>query len=204
MGMGFQSIAEFNAMPVFQTLVANGQTTDPVFAFKLAASGSELFLGGTNSALFSGSFTKVPVTQEGFWQVDMDGAQVDGTSVMPGVSSIIDTGTTLIVGDSNNVAALYQAMGGTDASSTMGPGFFTIPCSSIPTVSLVYGGKSFAISPATFNLGPVSPGSSQCVGGITSDDTNASAFWIVGDIFLANVYTAFDIGNSQVGFADLA
>jgi cathepsin D len=64
MGMGFQSISQFNAKPVFQTLVANGQTTSSVFAFKLASSGSELFLGGTNPALFTGSFTFVPVTQQ--------------------------------------------------------------------------------------------------------------------------------------------
>lgn len=51
-------------MPVFQTLVTIGQTTDPVFAFKLTPSGAELSLGGTNSALFSGGFTNVSVTHE--------------------------------------------------------------------------------------------------------------------------------------------
>ena len=28
--------------------------------------------------------------------------------------------------------------------------------------------------------------------------------WIIGDVFMVNVYTVFDIGNSQVGFAELA
>jgi hypothetical protein len=41
-----------------------------------------------------------------------------------------------------------------------------VPCNSIPTISLVFGGKPFDISPDTFNLGPVSSGSSDCVGGI--------------------------------------
>ena len=61
-GMGFQSISEFNAPPVFQTLISEGVLTSPVFGFKLAASGSELFLGGTNSKLYTGNFTWLPLT----------------------------------------------------------------------------------------------------------------------------------------------
>jgi cathepsin D len=29
-------------------------------------------------------------------------------------------------------------------------------------------------------------------------------FWVVGGVFLQNVYTVFDKGNIQVGFAELA
>jgi cathepsin D len=64
MGMGFQSISDFNAPPVFQTLIAEGAVTSPVFGFKFDTTGSELFLGGTNSALFTGDFTWVSLTFE--------------------------------------------------------------------------------------------------------------------------------------------
>jgi cathepsin D len=62
MGMGFQSISQFNASPVFQTLVSEGVLSSSVFGTKFAASGSELFIGGTNSALYTGSFTYLPLT----------------------------------------------------------------------------------------------------------------------------------------------
>ena len=62
MGMGFQSISVYNAPPVFQTLVEEGAVDSPVFAFKFADSGSELYVGGVNNDLFTGDFTWLPIT----------------------------------------------------------------------------------------------------------------------------------------------
>ena len=64
LGMGYQSISQYNSPPFFQTIVAQGVATQPVFAFKLAQSGSELYLGGVNSKLFTGTFTYAPVTTQ--------------------------------------------------------------------------------------------------------------------------------------------
>jgi len=64
MGMAFQSISNYNASPLIQTLISEGAVTSPVFSFKFAPSGSELFLGGTNSALYTGDFTWVPLTHK--------------------------------------------------------------------------------------------------------------------------------------------
>lgn len=96
MGMGFKSISEYKADPVFQTLVADGQTSSPVFAFKLASSGAELSVGGTDSSLYTGSFTYAKVEQEGYWQVALDGISANGKNAISNADSIIDTGTTVI------------------------------------------------------------------------------------------------------------
>jgi len=204
MGMAFEAISDYNAPPVFSTLVSAGQTSEPVFAFKLSSSGASLTVGGTDSSLYSGDFTYAPVTQEGYWQVDLDSVNVGGSAAVSSLSSIIDTGTTLIVGDSDSVSQFYSSIDGAqDASSSVGAGYYTVPCDSIPSVSLTFAGQSFDVSADTFNLGPATDGSSDCVGGIASQDGD-SEFWIVGDVFLQNVYTVFDMGNTQVGFAKLA
>jgi len=201
MGMAFQSISVYNAPPVFQTLVANGAVKDSSFSFKLADNGSELFIGGANTALYSGDFAYAPVVQQGYWQVNADSATVGGKKVFDKTLSIIDTGTTLIVGDKTNVKKLYDAIPGSkDASSSVGDGFFTFPCSASPSVSFSFGGKSWAMSTETFNLGPASPGSSDCAGSVVSGDTGGSG-WIFGDAFLQNVYTKFDVAQNRVGFA---
>lgn len=95
MGMGFKSISEYKADPVFQTLVSQGETSKPVFGFKLAKSGSELSVGGSDSSLYSGDFTYAKVEKEGYWQVALDGMSVGGKKAVSSTDSIIDTGTTV-------------------------------------------------------------------------------------------------------------
>jgi cathepsin D len=34
--------------------------------------------------------------------------------------------------------------------------------------------------------------------------THNTEFWVLGDVFLQNVYTAWDAENGYIGFADLA
>lgn len=104
---------------------------------------------------------------------------------------------------------------------------FVVPCNKFPNISLTFGSKSFPVPFSDLNLGKVSNRSEDCVSGIAgvnlgfrefscpSSHNRAqadhrthslyfSAFWIVGDVFLRNVYTMFDLKHSVVGFADLA
>lgn len=83
----------------------------------------------------------------------------------------------------------------------------------------MFSGRALLISPSTFNLGLVSAGLDNCIGGISLTDdlgehlpsffafdiiSRIAEFWIIGDAFLQNVYTKFDLANKQVGFATVA
>ncbi|KAF9228837.1 acid protease [Gyrodon lividus] len=199
MGMAFEDISEFTANPVVQTLIAEGAISDPVFAFKLASSGSELRIGGVNSALYTGSFTYTPVTEEGFWMINGDAINVNGSVIVKAFPAIVDTGSTYILGDAATVGQFYDPLNATD----IGSGFYTLPCNSMPSVSITIGGKTFVLSAETFNLGSYDSSGETCVGGILATGSLGDT-WILGDAFLRNVYSVFDIGNLRVGFADLA
>ncbi|KAA1475916.1 acid protease [Dentipellis sp. KUC8613] len=202
MGMAFQSLSAYNASPPFQSLVAQEKVSQPVFGVKLAKDGSELFLGGTNSEQYSGDFTWVDVTDPAYWQVELGGFMVDGTTISGNKAAIIDTGTTQIVGDPDTVRTIYSHIVGANEASELGNGLWTIPCSFNTPLSLTFSGKTFQIDPATFNLGNTSP--DTCLGGLSGNSDVSENFWVVGDVFLSNVYTAFDIGKKRVGFAALA
>ncbi|KAG7445502.1 acid protease [Guyanagaster necrorhizus] len=101
LGTAFKELSIFGDDPMFQTLVNQDVVTTPEFACDLSASGGgELFLGGVNTDKFTGSFT----TSQGFWQISMDSANVNGKAVVGNLSVIIDTGTRLIVGDAKSVS----------------------------------------------------------------------------------------------------
>ncbi|KAL0947617.1 hypothetical protein HGRIS_013706 [Hohenbuehelia grisea] len=206
MGLGFSAISQFRAPNPIQALADQGSLPDAVFAFKLTADGpgSELTIGGLNQELFKGDIAFAPVTQKAFWQVDMDGVNVDGQPALGKTSVIVDSGTSLVMGDADEVSQIYAAIEGSqDASDAIAPGFFTFPCSSTSTVSLSFGGKPFDMSPESFNLGTIDNGQ-NCVGSIVGGDLQGVSDWIVGDRFMLNTYTVFDIANAQVGFAELA
>jgi hypothetical protein len=129
LGLGFQSVSKYNATPFFINLIAQGIVSNPVYGVRLANEGSELFLGGTNRDLYQGDFTYVPVTKEvrhtslplpsehhflvqGYWQVTLDGILLDGRKVFSATEAIIDTGSTLILGPSEVVAAIYERIPG--------------------------------------------------------------------------------------------
>ena len=87
--MGFESISEFNAPPVIQTLVSQGQTSSPLFGFKLAESDSELSIGGLDSSVYSGTTAYTTVAQRGFWLIIADSLTVTGSSIVGSTSAIV-------------------------------------------------------------------------------------------------------------------
>ncbi|KAF9218929.1 acid protease [Gyrodon lividus] len=198
LGMAFQVISVYNQSPFFWTLVTEEQTDEPMFAFSFAAPGPELYIGGTNPAMYTGDFTWTPVTQPGFWQVNIDSVVGNGQSVLTNVAAVIDTGSSFIQGLPSDVAALYAAVGGTPFPGRQG--FYSFPCNAVPSVSFTFGGTSFPIPAENLNLGSIGD-PSQCIGAIIAVTIPT---WTVGTIFLDSVYSAFDLAYLRVGFATLS
>ncbi|KAF9228884.1 acid protease [Gyrodon lividus] len=199
MGMAFPSVSRYTQSPVFYTLITQGQTDEPVFAFNFADPQPELYLGGTNPDMYTGDFTYTQVTEVGYWRVNMENIVVNGEVCLTNVDSIIDTGSDLIHGSLDDVATFYELIGGVPV-----PGnhqFYAFRCDDIPSVSFTFGGTSFPISAGSLIFDHSKEDPSVCYGAIVARN---EPYWVVGAVFFDNVYTVFDVANTRVGFATLA
>ena len=136
LGLAFPAIAVGGATPPFFSMLDQGLLPVPVFAFWLNRGGDddepggELTLGGVDSAHFTGERTWVDVSREAYWQFAVDGMRVgddDGggdapsgaprpTPITPapcdgGCQAIADSGTSLLVGPSDQIAAINAQIG---------------------------------------------------------------------------------------------
>ncbi|CAE8654610.1 unnamed protein product, partial [Polarella glacialis] len=69
LGLGFGSIAEGGVPTVMQALWDSKQLAEPVFGFYLGdVEQGELVFGGVDPQHYTGNFSWVPVSREGFWE----------------------------------------------------------------------------------------------------------------------------------------
>jgi cathepsin D len=100
-------------------------------------------------------------------------------------------------GPPDDVAAVYKAIGGTPWKD----GLYSLPCDSPQSISFNWGGQDWEFD--AFR-GETEKGSGQCVGALSGQDTSLKkGFWLLGDGFMKNVYTAFSYEEAAVGFANL-
>lgn len=129
------------------TAFAQNATKDQVFGIKLASNGSELYIGGTNEDLYSGPFEYHNVTHlkdfDTYWQIGNASVYVDNRTVASNVETIIDSGTTLVLGPEDEVQLLYDSVA--DSKFNIAMGLYTFPCNHTHSVAFSWGGRRWTI-----------------------------------------------------------
>ncbi|XP_007463493.1 PREDICTED: LOW QUALITY PROTEIN: napsin-A [Lipotes vexillifer] len=207
LGLGFPALAVGGVLPPLDKLVDQGLLDKPVFSFYLnrdpeAADGGELVLGGSDPAHYIPPLTFVSVTIPAYWQIHMERVEV-GTGLTlcaRGCAAILDTGTSLITGPTEEIRALQAATGGVPLLM----GEYLIQCSKIPTlppVSFLLGGVWFNLTAQDYVIQISRGGVRLCLSGFQALDMPppAGPLWILGDVFLGSYVAVFDRGDRKSG-----
>jgi len=219
LGLGWSSIASSGATPFWETLVSSGAWDQPVMSFQLTRfvdipsadtlePGGAFTMGFLNASLYTGEIDYQPLAGEAsYWLLSMSSMSVQGNaiSLVSGNPSLaaIDTGTTLVGGPPSAIAQLYAQIPGSQPASGNLEGYYTYPCSTTVNVQLAFGGRTWTVDPADFQLTQLN--SASCLGAFFDLKTGSSApSWIVGDTFLKNVYSVYRYNPPSVGFANLS
>lgn len=202
LGMAFPVLSVNDVTPPFQNLMQQNLVNEGKFAFYLSKSTDakgELTLGGIDSNHYTGELTYEPLKSATYWLITLKAVTVSGKDYVDssGINAIVDSGTSLLTGPSEKVAAIAKQLNAKSISN----GEYALPCrySDLPNIDFAIGQKTYSLSPQDYLL----PNGNLCLLGIVGLDVGAPAgpMWILGDVFMRKYYTVFDTQNKQVGFA---
>ncbi|KAG9280375.1 nothepsin [Astyanax mexicanus] len=212
LGLSYPALAEEHGAPVFDNMIKQNLVEKPIFSFFLnigPEKEGELLLGGVDEDLFVPPINWVPVTVKGYWQIKMDVLKVQGTSAFchgdtSSCQAIVDTGTSLIAGPTMDILILQQLIGATPTPA----GEFLVDCSrikSLPVISFVLNGVEYSLPGESYIRKDVVGDRVLCLTGFVAVDivSPKGPLWILGDVFLSQVYSIYDRGQDRVGFAQL-
>ncbi|KAL1409733.1 hypothetical protein Q8F55_003730 [Vanrija albida] len=225
MGLAWQKIASTKQMPWWQTL-ASTTWADPQFGVYMARfrnnrnaqavenNGGEITFGGVNTSYYTGEINYISIADSNldYWRIPIESISVQGKNTGYKSSSpnaAIDTGTTLIGGPSNAIAAIYAQIPNAEplGAASGFEGYYQYPCDTKVEVKLGFGNQVWTLDNDDFNLGPFTQSSPDlCLGAFFAVDMsrNHLVSWIVGASFLKNVYSVYRYDPPAIGFAALA
>lgn len=198
-----------NQISPINNLINNKQLDHPQFSFLFGREAdqgvSELTIGGTNPDRIDGGITwsdNEPDNQ-GRWLIEVDGLLVNGQEIEfdDDREMFIDSGYEKIHMSIIDAREVYAQI---PVAKELDGGKFSMPCNNRDfVISLRISGIIWAMDARDFII-PDNPAGDQCVGAIESVyEVGEEDQWVVGTAFLKNVYTVFDMGQDEVGFAKI-
>ncbi|GLD64450.1 pepsin A-like protein [Lates japonicus] len=195
LGLAFPSLSIEGGTPIFDNMWNQGKIPQYMFSMYLSSSveGSMLILGGTDPSYYTGGINWIPLYgATNFWNIQIQSITINGNTVAcsGGCEAVVDSGTSLIIGPSKDINNINGWLGAA-------PGQYddaAVSCSSmnlLPDIVFNINGYSFSLPPSAYIIKSVS----GCRTGF------APGTWILGEVFMRQFYTAFDVSNNMVGFA---
>lgn len=198
LGLGWGAISVDKVQTPLEAMIAADLLDEKCFAFWLGDNRpGELIIGGVDKDKYVGDFDYVPLSNLSYWEVDLEDFMVNDASVTTVTRAIVDSGTSLLAGPTDEVKQIAEQLGATPVGNT---GEYMIDCNAeAPDLQFKLGGKVYPMSLADYIIDD----EGECLLGMSGIDVPppAGPLWILGDVFLRKFYVKFDIEGEQLGIA---
>ena len=198
LGLAWGTISVDGVPTPLEAMISANLLEENVFAFYLGEGPGELVFGGVDPDHYTGDFTYVPLSSTTYWQIELEDFKVGNSSMTTATKAIVDSGTSLLTGPTEDVKKIAEALGARALGNT---GEYLIDCNpyGAPDLNIDINGKTFTLSLADY----VIYDEGECLLAIMGMDIPAPTgpLWILGDVFMRKYYVKFDIDNKRIGIA---
>ena len=195
-GMAFPQLAVGGVKTFMEYAIEQGQTS-PSFSFYMNGNESAIIFGGVNQSLADGEFHYHAVTGSGYWSVNAKAINFNGQALEEGLfTAIVDSGTSTLVLPQQVAEDIAEVLG-----LSLSDEFECSAAENWPSIGFVIGEQQYEVPASAYVLEL----DGVCSLGIMADDGILPSEYdiILGDVFLRNYYTSFDLENEQIGFAPI-
>jgi cathepsin D len=199
LGLGPASSNDLGSKTVMQTLDEQAGLPSNILGIHLqrAKDGSKdgtITIGGLDNSKFKGDIAYTNIKAGSSWEIVVDDVFVGGQACkFSGKSAIIDTGTSYALMPPGDAKVLHALIPGSSSSGEA----YTVPCDASTTVEVSFSKVKYSISPKDY-VGKQGSGN-VCASNIIGHQPFGPDQWILGDIFLKNVYSVFDFDKDRIG-----
>lgn len=217
MGLAQETLSNSQSPTPIDALYNEKLVSAPVMGYKLgdattasgkraAVNDGEVTFGGVDSAKYTGKLVEIPnVSQQGFYEIPIQGVSVNGktiASLSSGRTSILDTGTSLMVAPQKDAEAVHAQIPGAKSD---GQGGFTVPCTTNSTLSFKFGGQDWPLLARDLIFVPVDNNkpNGDCISSLGGGDVGQQGEWLVGAAALKRLYFATNAQKNVIGLGKL-
>jgi len=207
LGLAYRGLSTEHVLPPFFVLWDKGYLEQFLFSWYLQEaynSDGELLLGGIDSSHYTGEIYYTPIVEREWYVIELSGGVIcKGTSYISASRAIIDSGTSYLVGPTDDVDRIASSLGA--KLNDQGSYYFAKCPESLPHITFVVGNttnsKQLEVTSPSFLLNYNGTCYLAMSGADFYDFNGVDLLWIMGDVFMRDWYSIFDVGNRQMGFA---
>ena len=201
LGLAYPSMAAYGVSPVFDSIIGQKLLKRNIMTFYYSLNESvdgQITLGFIDKSRYIGDLHYFPVIDKYYWTIKLDDIRLNGRSLnlcpSNGCKAVVDTGTTLITGPTEDLRVLLKAI--TVQNDCTG-------YSTAQTISFIFSGVEFKLNPEDYMIKEEGFGSKHCRALMMPLDIPRphGPAWIFGDVFMQKYFTVFDRDRDSVGLA---